>query len=151
MFQFFNKKYDNIKDYLQHTYLWKLIKKSFQILDTIITQILEPIFNTAYWFLWIIYLSLLFGIVYINPANIAIVSKITEFIIAIVLIVKFNSFREIHTLNNFERRIIFASAILLLINLGVKEYVLNTIEKNKILSQIPAVNKIITIEENKTT
>jgi hypothetical protein len=150
MFQYFKKKYENIKDYLKHTYLWKSIKKTFQILDTVITQILEPIFNTTYWFLWIIYLFLLFGIVYINPANIAIVSKISELIIAIVLIVKFNSFREIHTLSNFERRLIFASAILLLINLGVKEYILNTIEKNKFLNQIPMVNEIVAIEEKRT-
>lgn len=66
------------------------------------------------------YALLLFGIVAINPSYLRELNIFIQSFVCLFLIVKFNPFRK-HVLKENDSRIIFSSAIFLLINMGVIE------------------------------
>ena len=66
------------------------------------------------------YALLLFGIVAINPSYLRELNIFIQSFVCLFLIVKFNPFRK-HVLKENDARIIFSSAIFLLINMGVIE------------------------------
>jgi hypothetical protein len=59
-----------------------------------------------------------FGLWYVYPGSLHILTNATQIFIACVLILRFNPFRKTH-LQPFDERMIFASAITLLVNAGV--------------------------------
>ena len=76
--------------------------------------------------LLLIYLVTYMGVLYINPDYINKLTFGVNIFICIFLLYKFNPLRE-HTLNKFDGKIIFASALFMLTNLGINEIIKNYI------------------------
>lgn len=81
-------------------------------------------------FLHIIYVTIYFGILSINPSYVRLLSSIIQFFIGIFLVWRFHPYRD-HILKQYDSKIIFGSGIFLLTNLGFFEvftyYFSNTI------------------------
>lgn len=68
----------------------------------------------------ILYAVTLLGIIYINTEYIHVLNVITQTFICIFLLIRFNPYRD-HKLHEYDVRVIFGSAILLLSNLFATE------------------------------
>ena len=76
------------------------------------------------------YFLLYVGIFYINPTYIKNLSIAIRLFVCVFLIYKFHPFRE-HKLSYFDDKLIFASAILILTDMGITQYVVNIIAPTK--------------------
>jgi len=76
--------------------------------------------------LYLSYAAAFLGIMYVNPKYIANLSLAIQTFVCSFLIYKFHPLRN-HKLDPFDGTIIFASALLLLANMGLTQYVLTTI------------------------
>jgi hypothetical protein len=81
--------------------------------------------------LYIAYIVTFFGILYIEPQYVVYLSYAIRLFVCLFLIYKFHPFRE-HRLDQFDGTIIFASAFLLLTNMGMSEYVIAQLNSNGI-------------------
>lgn len=97
-----------------------------QVLDGIFDKFKIPIIYSIY-FIHIFYIFLFFGFVFINPEYIKYLSIFIQVLICIILIIRFNPYRK-HNFVETDSRIIFSSAIFLLTNLGITEYIRSQIE-----------------------
>jgi hypothetical protein len=97
------------------------LNKLENILDTLSPYyvVLITIFHILN-FLYIILFSL-FGIVIVEQIYIKYYSRFTQTFVCLFLIIKFHPFRK-HVLKDGDSTIIFASAFILLINLGLFQY-----------------------------
>jgi hypothetical protein len=85
--------------------------------------------------LYIAYIVTFFGIFYINPQYIVYLSFAIRLFVCSFLIYKFHPFRQ-HRLEQFDGTIIFASAVLLLTNMGMSEYVFAKLQSNGIFGSM---------------
>lgn len=90
--------------------IFELIKKPFYIVMIILVNVL---YITAY-----------FGIMKYNVKYLEYLNIGIQLFICIFLIIRFNPLRK-HHLKEFDANIIFGSAIYLLVNLGLTEYILH--------------------------
>jgi hypothetical protein len=99
----------------------KYLNKLENILDKISPYyiVLISIFHILN-FSYIILFSF-FGIVIVDQIYIKYYSRFTQLFVCLFLIIKFHPFRE-HSLRAGDSNIIFASAFILLINLGIFQY-----------------------------
>jgi hypothetical protein len=84
----------------------------------------EPIklkfFNIIIAIIYILYFSAFLGITYIDKTKVHLLSITIEFIICIILILRFNPFKH-HIMTDFDKAIIFSAASFLFINLFTTE------------------------------
>lgn len=73
-------------------------------------------------FFYLLYFGVLSGLLFFNIDYLNVFKILIHSFICIFLLVRFHPFRE-HFVNVYDARIIFASAIILLINTGIIEYV----------------------------
>ena len=97
-------------------------------LNSNIETVKKPIYLTMVGALYFSYAIAFLGIMYINPIYVANLDLAIQIFIGVFLIYKFNPFRQ-HQLMPFDGNIIFASACLLLTNMGLVEYVMANIRR----------------------
>ena len=92
--------------------------------DTAIEHAKKPLYLVTMGFVYIGYIILFLGISYISPTYIRAISNITYVMISLVIMYKFNPFREATTVSEYDSKLIFISALFILFNLGVTEFAL---------------------------
>jgi len=95
----------------------KLLKYIDDVLDQHKVNIYIWLFAIPY----ILYFVAFFGIWYVNPSYIHIISTIMQVYVAVFLMLRFNPFVK-HEFRPYDDRIIFGSAFLLLTNVGVTSF-----------------------------
>ena len=98
-----------------------LLEKADNVLET--TK--KPLYLVTMGFVYIVYIILFLGISYISPTYIRAISNITYVMISLVIMYKFNPFREATTVSEYDSKLIFISALFILFNLGVTEFALS--------------------------
>ena len=93
--------------------------------DTVLETAKKPLYLVTMGCVYIGYIILFLGISYISPDYIRVISNITYVIIGLVLMSKFNPFREATTVSEYDSKLIFISAMFILFNLGVTEFALS--------------------------
>ena len=79
--------------------------------------------------LLVIYITTYMGLLYVNPIYINRLTLSVNIFVCLFLLYKFNPLRT-HTLNKFDGKIIFASALFMLTNLGITEIIRNVLNIN---------------------
>jgi hypothetical protein len=102
-------------------------------LESTIETTKKPIYLAMVIALYISYAAAFLGIMYVNPKYVANLSLAIQTFVCSFLIYKFHPFRQ-HKLEPFDSNIIFASAGLLLANMGLVEYVTSRIRANETLN-----------------
>jgi hypothetical protein len=109
---------------------------------TKIDNILDSITSTVYFyiviFLNISYIFLYIGLNYIDNKYLNYFSTVVQVFVSIFLIIRFNPFRT-HILRKNDASIIFGSAILLLANLGIYQYLHLT--SKVLLEKVPFIKQ----------
>lgn len=95
------------------------------ISDTTLDNITKPFVYISR-FLLFLYIMIYIGVISYVPSYIRTLTTGLNIFICLFLIYKFNPFRE-HTLNKNDGKIIFASALFMLTNLGLTEIIKKTL------------------------
>ena len=77
--------------------------------------------------LYISYLAIFLGIYAINPEYLQAAINILEFLICLILIVRFHPFQTAR-LERYDQQLIFLSATILLTNLGITNYIVSKVK-----------------------
>ena len=93
-------------------------------LESGLERIKKPVYLAMILLLYTCYLSLYIGVFYIDPSYIESLSIAIRLFVCAFLIYKFHPFRE-HKLYYFDDKLIFASAIFILTDMGITQYVVN--------------------------
>lgn len=109
---------------------------SFQSLDGVL-QYFGRYYVYTLTILQIIYVLIFFGLVYINPMYLTTFNILIQSFVCIFLLIRFHPYRE-HELRKYDSKIIFSSALFLLVNLGFVE-----IFRNVIKNDIVKINNLI--------
>jgi hypothetical protein len=96
-------------------------------IESNLERIKKPTYIAMMVLLYICYFAIYAGVFYINPIYIQTLSKSIRIFICAFLIYKFHPFRE-HKLMNFDANLIFASAILILTDMGITQQLVNSIK-----------------------
>lgn len=104
-------------------------------LDAALEYIKMPLYNAMVLLLYFCYFLLYVGVFYIDPEYIETLSRVIRLFVCTILIIKFHPFRE-HKLKEFDSQIIFASAVLILTDMGVTRYILTTISSKSNIKNI---------------
>jgi len=99
---------------------------SFQSLDGVL-QYFGRYYVYTLTILQIIYVLIFFGLVYINPMYLTTFNVLIQSFVCIFLLIRFHPYRE-HELRKYDSKIIFSSALFLLINLGFIEIFRNIVK-----------------------
>jgi len=89
----------------------------------------KPIYLISIGILYLMYFLVFFGLFNINKEYTRLFSNFIQLGICLFLIIRFNPFRK-HELREFDGDIIFGSAMFLLANLGITEYIIQIVRKN---------------------
>jgi hypothetical protein len=97
--------------------------------DHFLEKIKKPVYLLTVGSLYLLYFATLIGLFYVKPEYIQIVSNISHTFICLFLIIRFNPFRKHIVLHEFDDKIIFGSALILLFNLSITQYLVSFISK----------------------
>jgi len=101
--------------------------------DTILDNIKKPVYFITVGSLYLLYIVAFVGVFYVKPEYIQLMSNISHTFICLFLIIRFHPFRK-HVLHDFDDKIIFGSALILLLNLSITQYLLQYVETKTPLS-----------------
>jgi hypothetical protein len=108
----------------------------FYKFDKLLDNIKKPVYLTIIGFIYLSYFLIFFGLFYINTKYIDIFSNLLLTFVCLFLILRFHPFRK-HELRDFDATIIFGSAVLLLTNAGLTQFIVkdisNVITNSKII------------------
>ena len=80
--------------------------------------------------LYISYFVAYIGVYYVEPSYIELLSRTIRLLVCGFLVVRFHPFRKTYAFQSDDARLIFASAVLLLTDLGITQLILdNTVKK----------------------
>lgn len=99
--------------------------------DNILDRVKKPVYLITVGSLYLLYFVALIGLFYIKPGYIHLISNIAHTFICLFLIIRFNPFRKHIFLHEFDDKIIFGSALILLFNLSITQYLLSHIHIKK--------------------
>lgn len=102
------------------------------ILDDILDVIKVPVYTSAMYLIYAAYIATLFGIVYVDPTQINKLNVFVQLFVGLFLFYRFHPFRS-HELRKYDSQLIFGSAVFLLANLGITQYILQKVVPNAIL------------------
>ena len=94
-------------------------------------RIKKPAYIAMMTLLYICYFIIYVGVFYIDPAYVDTLSKGIRIFICAFLIYKFHPFRH-HRLQEFDGELIFASALLILTDMGITQYMVDLTKNIKI-------------------
>jgi hypothetical protein len=98
----------------------------FYKFDKLLDNIKKPVYLTIIGFIYLSYFLIFFGLFYINKKYIDIFSNLLLTFVCLFLILRFHPFRK-HELRDFDATIIFGSAVLLLTNAGLNQFIVKDI------------------------
>jgi hypothetical protein len=104
-------------------------------IDSILEKIKKPVYFITVGSLYLLYIVAFVGVFYVKPEYIQMMSNISHTFICLFLIIRFHPFRK-HVLHEFDDKIIFGSALILLMNLSITQYLLQYVETKTLLSRI---------------
>jgi len=99
-------------------------------IESNLDTIKKPLYLAMIFTLYLCYFLLYIGIFYIDPTYIKSLSIAIRIFVCSFLIYKFHPFRQ-HKLSYFDDKLIFASATLILTDMGITQYVVNIISNTK--------------------
>ena len=102
----------------------------FSNLDETINTITFPTYVISLVIIHVFYFFAFFGIVYVNPGYIRELTVFLECVVCFFLLFRFNPFRK-PKIDSFDVKIIFSSALFLLTNIGVADFLYVYLEKTK--------------------
>ena len=94
-----------------------------------IEHVKKPLYIGIMAMIYITYFGLYIGVTFINPNYVEILSKAIRLLLGIFLIIRFNPFKRQHVLRDFDERLIFTSAVLLLTDIGITQYVTSYVKR----------------------
>ena len=94
--------------------------------ESAVETVKKPLYLAMVGALYLSYAAAFLGIMFVNPKYIANLSLAIQTFVCAFLLYKFHPLRQ-HKLEPFDGTIIFASALLLMANIGLTEYVLSTL------------------------
>lgn len=94
--------------------------------ESTVETVKKPLYLAMVGAFYLLYAAAFLGIMYVNPKYIANLSLAIQTFVCAFLLYKFHPLRN-HKLEPFDGTIIFASALLLLTNMGLTQYVLTTV------------------------
>jgi|AACY02.14.fsa_nt_gi hypothetical protein len=92
-------------------------------IESNLERIKKPTYVAMSTLLYICYFLIYAGLFYVNPLYLDTLSKSIRIFVCMFLIYKFHPFRQ-HKLVEFDAQLIFASAILILTDMGITQYLL---------------------------
>ena len=111
----------------------------FQKIDDLFEIIKKPFYIFLLALLHVLYIGTYFGIMRYNVKYIDYLNIGVQLFICLFLIIRFHPFRN-HHLKEFDANIIFGSAMYLLINLGLTEYVFHYLSNSMYFTKHHNVN-----------
>jgi hypothetical protein len=93
-------------------------------------SIKKPIYLISIGILYLMYFLIFFGLFNINKEYTRLLGNFIQLGICLFLIIRFNPFRK-HELREFDSVIIFGSAMFLLANLGITEYIIQFVRNKR--------------------
>ena len=102
-----------------------LFSKMLDYIDDAIEKVKRPVYLWFAFLPFVAYLVSIFGIIYLNPAYIETLKSITQIVIAIILLIRFNPMKEKHQLKEYDETIIFGTALVLITNASITTQVIN--------------------------
>jgi hypothetical protein len=95
-------------------------------MSDVLERIKKPAYIGMTVLLYASYFAAYAGVYIVNPRYVDLLSRALRLFICMVLMVRFHPFQQQHTLKEFDAKIIFASAILILTDLGITQFVVRT-------------------------
>jgi hypothetical protein len=102
-----------------------VVKTMMKNADNAIEGAKMPLYMLSSGFIYIGYIAMFLGVTYVSPKYIRTLSNITYIFIALLLLYKFNPFKEVSGITEYDSKLISLSASFILFNLGVTEYALS--------------------------
>jgi hypothetical protein len=104
-----------------------ILNKVFEKVDNILEIIKRPLYLGTVFLLEFIYVLIFFKIIDYTPQILLYLHYFIQGFIALFLIIKFHPFRK-HEIKEFDSTIIFGSAMVLLANIGITEFIKKNFE-----------------------
>lgn len=82
---------------------------------------------------YLLYFGILSGLIFFNVEYLNVFKLMIHGFICVFLLVRFHPFRE-HSITKYDARIIFASAVILLLNTGIVDYINAKIVEHNLIS-----------------
>lgn len=99
--------------------------KILEYLDEILEKIKRPMYLWVAFLPYIVYVVSVFGFIYLNPAYVELIKSLTQIVIAVILIIRFNPMKEKHQLKEYDETIIFGTALILITNASLTNSFVN--------------------------
>lgn len=96
-------------------------------IDDVLDKIKLPIYISGIYIINITYILALIGIIFIDPVQINKLNIAVQLFVCLFLILRFHPFRT-HELRKYDSQIIFGSALFLLANLGITQYLIRNLK-----------------------
>jgi len=94
-----------------------------------IEHVKKPLYIGIMAMIYVTYFSLYIGVTFINPTYVDILSKAIRLVLSVFLIIRFNPFKKQHVLRDFDEKLIFTSAVLLLTDVGITQYITSFVKR----------------------
>ncbi len=107
----------------------------YNFIDNIekVLDISSKYFQTVSISFYILYFGILSGVFYFNVTYLNAFKLLIHGFICLFLLIRFHPFRE-HSVTKHDARIIFASAVILMLNTGIIEYINTKIVENNLIA-----------------
>jgi len=99
----------------------------FEKVDELLNSVAKPFFFGTIFILYVVYIATFLGVFYVNKIYIHYLDTFIQVLIALILIFRFNPLRKNLQLQKYDVNIIFSSAMFLLTNAGLSEFVYGNI------------------------
>ena len=101
-------------------------------IEASLERIKKPTYTLMMLILYICYFATYAGLFYVDPTYVGALSKSVRIFICAFLLYKFHPFRQ-HKLQDFDSQLIFASALWILTDMGVTQYLVNSIKTRQFM------------------
>lgn len=104
--------------------------KILEYMDEILEKIKRPMYLWVAFLPYIVYVVSVFGFIYLNPAYVELIKSLTQIIIAVILIIRFNPMKEKHQLKGYDETIIFGTGLILITNASLTNNFVSYLRSN---------------------
>ena len=98
-------------------------------IETSLEHIKKPIYVGIMIVIYILYIGIYLGFSFAKPEYIHLLSKTVRLFICLFLIIRFHPFKQHYGLKDFDGELIFATAILMLTDLGIMQFFISDVKK----------------------
>jgi hypothetical protein len=105
----------------------------FDAVDAVLERVVDPVYTWLLILLYGTYISAALGLWYVYPDSVHVLTIAMQLFIAFVLMLRFNPLRKRQTVKTFDERLIFSSALFLLVNAGITGFLQRQIISNTVV------------------